>query len=343
MSTVCRRAVHGFWRRRDGGLGLLEDRHPRCARLGVVADRRARRQDHALHVELHRPHRRPPAAAHQQRRQVEHLRRHLHARQPAVPLRRHRTRPATRRPASSSSRWASSTRTATAFAIPTTTTTITPAPARAGALAVLARRPTPAVTAGERCGTQPPAGYCDSRCCARLCDGPLLQTAHHSHGNYTDTFIDLQGIAQGSAPAEPTFVGLHGRAQSQRSAADVGRRGDGQIGLERIGVTADTVKPGETVKVRCHPLRDGSRGCLLGFLKTKDGEVKDGTATGCRSRRISDQRGNAKCKIQDANREGQTRELFRVQIVTDISKDAVAPEKRGYLFRAPQHGRDVSG
>ena len=38
---------------------------------------------------------------------------------------------------------------------------------------------------------------------------------------------------------------------------------------------SDTVKPGETVKVRCHPLRDGSRGCLLGFLKTKDGEVKD--------------------------------------------------------------------
>ena len=35
------------------------------------------------------------------------------------------------------------------------------------------------------------------------------------------------------------------------------------------------VKPGDTVKVRCHPLRDGSRGCLLGFLKTKDGDVKD--------------------------------------------------------------------
>jgi len=48
-----------------------------------------------------------------------------------------------------------------------------------------------------------------------------------------------------------------------------------RIGLERIGVTADTLKPGEAVKVRCHPLRDGSRGCLLGFVKTKDGAVKD--------------------------------------------------------------------
>jgi len=31
---------------------------------------------------------------------------------------------------------------------------------------------------------------------------------------------------------------------------------------------------GDAVKVRCHPLRDGSRGCLLGFVK-KDGDVKD--------------------------------------------------------------------
>ena len=48
-----------------------------------------------------------------------------------------------------------------------------------------------------------------------------------------------------------------------------------KIGLERIGVTADSLKAGEAIKVRCHPLRDGSRGCLLGFVKTKDGEVKD--------------------------------------------------------------------
>jgi len=46
-------------------------------------------------------------------------------------------------------------------------------------------------------------------------------------------------------------------------------------GLERIGVTPEYVKVGDTVKARCHPLRDGSRGCLLGFLKARDGSVKD--------------------------------------------------------------------
>ena len=49
----------------------------------------------------------------------------------------------------------------------------------------------------------------------------------------------------------------------------------GRSGLERIGVTGEYVRPGDTVKVRCHPLRDGSNGCLLGFLKARDGSVKD--------------------------------------------------------------------
>ena len=49
----------------------------------------------------------------------------------------------------------------------------------------------------------------------------------------------------------------------------------GRTGLERVGVTASTVKAGDAVKARCHRLRDGSNGCLLGFLKAKDGTVKD--------------------------------------------------------------------
>jgi hypothetical protein len=48
-----------------------------------------------------------------------------------------------------------------------------------------------------------------------------------------------------------------------------------RTGLERIGVTPDYLKVGDTVKARCHRLRDGSNGCLLGFLKAKDGAVKD--------------------------------------------------------------------
>jgi hypothetical protein len=99
--------------------------------------------------------------------------------------------------------------------------------------------------------------------------------AHHSHGNYEDTFIDLQGTVKEVHLLNPhSWVYLDVRAasgQTQTWALEATNR----IGLERIGVTGGTLKVGETIKVRCHPLRDGSRGCLLGFVKTKDGDVKD--------------------------------------------------------------------
>ena len=42
-------------------------------------------------------------------------------------------------------------------------------------------------------------------------------------------------------------------------------------GLARQGITEETVKPGDTVSMRCHQLRDGSNGCLLGWLTSPDG------------------------------------------------------------------------
>ena len=51
--------------------------------------------------------------------------------------------------------------------------------------------------------------------------------------------------------------------------------GTNRQGLEKIGATGDYVKVGDTVKARCHKLKDGSAGCLLGFLKARDGSVKD--------------------------------------------------------------------
>ena len=49
----------------------------------------------------------------------------------------------------------------------------------------------------------------------------------------------------------------------------------GRTGLERIGINRDYVKVGDTIQARCHVLRDGTNGCLLGFLKAPDGSVKD--------------------------------------------------------------------
>ena len=99
--------------------------------------------------------------------------------------------------------------------------------------------------------------------------------AHHSHGNYVDTFMDVEGVVKEVHLLVPhSWIYLEikdATGESQLWALEATSR----IGLERIGVKLDYLKVGDTVKARCHHLRDGSNGCLLGFLKAKDGTVKD--------------------------------------------------------------------
>jgi uncharacterized protein DUF6152 len=99
--------------------------------------------------------------------------------------------------------------------------------------------------------------------------------AHHSHGNYADTFTDIEGIVKEVHLMNPhswIYMEVKGpNGQPQKWSLEA----SSVIQLERIGVTRDYIKPGDTIKARCHPLRDGSRGCLLGFIKAKDGSVKD--------------------------------------------------------------------
>jgi hypothetical protein len=99
--------------------------------------------------------------------------------------------------------------------------------------------------------------------------------AHHSHGNYSDTFVDLEGVVK-----EVHFVNPHSWIYIEVKGPDGqplkwSLEASSVIQLERIGVTREYIKAGDTIKARCHPLRDGSRGCLLGFVKAKDGSVKD--------------------------------------------------------------------
>ena len=100
--------------------------------------------------------------------------------------------------------------------------------------------------------------------------------AHHSHGNYVDTFMDIQGVVKEVHLVVPhSWVYLEVKDAKSGEPQIWALEATGRTGLQRIGVTADYVKPGDTIKARCHHLRDDSNGCLLGFLKAKDGNVKD--------------------------------------------------------------------
>jgi hypothetical protein len=103
----------------------------------------------------------------------------------------------------------------------------------------------------------------------------LPARAHHSHGNYVDTFVDIEGVVKQVHLVTPhswIYIEVKSASGAPQTWA---LEATSVAGLQRIGVTREYLKAGDTVKARCHPLRDGSRGCLLGFLKGPDGAVKD--------------------------------------------------------------------
>jgi hypothetical protein len=104
--------------------------------------------------------------------------------------------------------------------------------------------------------------------------------AHHSHGAYEDTFMDLQGVVTEVHYVVPhSWVYLEvkdAKGETQVWALEA----TGRPQLQKIGVTPAYLKTGDSIKVRCHHLRDGSNGCLLGFLKATDGTVKDWDGNG---------------------------------------------------------------
>ncbi|HVQ12740.1 MAG TPA: DUF6152 family protein [Vicinamibacterales bacterium] len=103
----------------------------------------------------------------------------------------------------------------------------------------------------------------------------LSASAHHSHGQYEETFRDIEGVVKELhllTPHSWLYIEVKdGTGAPQIWALEATTRGQ----LEKLGVSRESLKTGELVKARCHPLRDKTNGCLLGFLKTADGSIKD--------------------------------------------------------------------
>ena len=101
--------------------------------------------------------------------------------------------------------------------------------------------------------------------------------AHHSHGNYdTSEWITLEGSVQ-----EVHLLNPHSWIYLEVE----GEGGDPAVWpleatfprwLERNGIEPDDVRPGDPISVRCHRLRDGSNGCLLGYVTPLHGDSERG-------------------------------------------------------------------
>jgi hypothetical protein len=96
--------------------------------------------------------------------------------------------------------------------------------------------------------------------------------AHHSHGNYEmTTYTHLEGVVTEFIYMNPhswVYMSVEGEdGESKIWALETGS----VRALERAGVSADTIAPGDSISVRCHQLKDGANGCLLGFLTPPGG------------------------------------------------------------------------
>lgn len=101
--------------------------------------------------------------------------------------------------------------------------------------------------------------------------------AHHSHNNYAiSDFTLLEGTVKEVHLINPhSWVYLEVKdAKGEAKLWALEATGPG--GLLRNGIKREDVTVGDTVKVRCHALRDGGNGCLLGFLTPVHGDMARG-------------------------------------------------------------------
>src|SRR2546427_4768345 len=101
--------------------------------------------------------------------------------------------------------------------------------------------------------------------------------AHHSHGNYDVTkWTTMDGTVKELhllVPHSWIYVDVKDdKGQPTTWALEA----TGPSGLLKVGIKREDVKPGDPIKVRCHLLRDGSNGCLLGYVTPMHGDVARG-------------------------------------------------------------------
>jgi hypothetical protein len=101
----------------------------------------------------------------------------------------------------------------------------------------------------------------------------LPAAAHHSHGNYdTSKWTVFEGTVK-----EVHYINPHSWIyldikDDKGQAVTWALEATGPRGLEAKGVKREDVKPSDNIKVRCHVLRDGTNGCLLGFVTPMHGD-----------------------------------------------------------------------
>jgi hypothetical protein len=103
----------------------------------------------------------------------------------------------------------------------------------------------------------------------------LPASGHHSHTNYKTETTDFEGVVTQVHAVNPHSWIYVSRKNADGKEQVWALEGGGPTGLRRLQSEGKPLKVGDKVKVRCHPLHDGSPGCLLGYMRHPDGIVYD--------------------------------------------------------------------
>jgi len=104
---------------------------------------------------------------------------------------------------------------------------------------------------------------------------PYTSLAHHSHGNYDiRNYTALEGTVATVIWLNP-HVWIHLQVEDGEGGTDVWALEGGSINaVVNRGWSKDSLQNGDKIAVRCHALRDGAKGCLLGYITQEGGEER---------------------------------------------------------------------
>ena len=101
--------------------------------------------------------------------------------------------------------------------------------------------------------------------------------AHHSHGNYDlSQWTNMEGVVKQVILVVPHSIVYMDMKNEKGEMVTWSLEATGVRGVLANGVKKEDVQPGDRIKVRCHLLRDGSPGCLLGFITPDHGDTARG-------------------------------------------------------------------
>jgi hypothetical protein len=101
--------------------------------------------------------------------------------------------------------------------------------------------------------------------------------AHHSHASYdVSKWTLLEGTVKQVVLISPHSLLYLDVKDEHGDTATWALEATAPAGILRNGVKREDVRPGDRVRARCHVLRDGAKGCLLGFVTPLHGDAARG-------------------------------------------------------------------